>query len=130
MSSPEHPGTSPAPAQVVFVALAEMGGSREASSRLPSWTEKAALQNKQTTSGAEGRDEVPGGPLGCTRPIQPAPPGSVKNSENQSQALCVCRRVRVAGRCLGTRVYCLGSLALWTLEALILKQISRPKREG
>lgn len=107
-----------------------MGGSREACSSLPSWTERAVSQNKQTTSGAEGSNKVPAGPLGRTRPIQPAPPGCVKSSENQSQALCVCRRVRVSGRGLGTRGYCSGSQARWTPRALIRKQISRPNMKG
>lgn len=106
-----------------------MRGSREACSSLPSWTERAVSQNKQTTSGAEGSNKVPAGPLGRTRPIQPAPPGCVKNSENQSQALCVCRRVRVSGRGLGTRVYYSSSQALWALRALI-QHISRPNMKG
>lgn len=89
MSTPEHPVPLPAQDQRVFVALAGMGGAREACSSLPSWTERAVSQNKQTTSGAEGSHKVPAGPLGCTRPIQPAPPGCVKNSENQSQAVCL-----------------------------------------
>lgn len=130
MSTPEHPGPLPDPDQRVFVALAGMGGSREDCSSLPSWTERAVSQNKQMTSRAEGSNKVPAGPLGRTRPIQPAPPGCVKNSENQSQALCVCRRVRVSGRGRGTRVYCSGSQARWTLRALIRKQISRPNMKG
>lgn len=66
-----------------------MGSSREANSNLPSWTEKAVSQNKQTTSGAEGRKEVPGGPLGCMRPIQPAPPDCEELRESITSPVCL-----------------------------------------
>lgn len=75
-----------------------MAGRREAcSSSFPSWTEEAVSQNKQTTSGAEGSNKVPAGPLGCTRPIQPAPPARLCEELRESITGSVCLQKGASG---------------------------------
>lgn len=80
---------------------------------------KAASKNKQTTSGAEGREVVPAGCLGSTSAIQSDPPGCEGNGgESITGRVCLQKDVcgcdsggSPSGGPPGTRVHHLGSRA-------------------
>lgn len=92
-ASPGFP-EGPRPRQPQRLPPARLGGPRRPLAIQPDI--KAASKNKQTTSGAEGREVVPAGCLGSTSAIQSDPPGCGGTAENQSRAECVCRRACVA----------------------------------
>lgn len=78
---------------------------------------RAVSKNKQTTSGAEGREVVPAGCLGSTSAIQSDPLGCEGNSRELimgrvclQKDVCGCDRSKgLRGGPLGTRVHHLGS---------------------